>query len=71
MLYRTTPHPRPFVVRRSPIQGKGAFATQFIPAGTRLIEYTGERLTPAAAEARYPESAESRGERHHRASRPC
>ena len=65
MLYRTTPHPRPFVVRRSPIQGKGAFATQFIPAGTRLIEYTGERLTPAAAEARYPESAESRGERHH------
>ena len=65
MLRRTLPRPRPFVIRRSPIQGKGAFATRFIPAGTRLIEYAGERLTPAAAEARYPESAASRGERHH------
>ena len=65
MLYRVPPRPRPFVVRRSPIQGKGVFATQLIPAGTRLIEYTGERLTPGEAEARYPESAESRGERHH------
>ncbi|HWJ23471.1 MAG TPA: SET domain-containing protein-lysine N-methyltransferase [Gemmatimonadaceae bacterium] len=65
MLIRRLPHPRPFVVRRSAIQGKGVFATRFIPAGTRLIEYTGERHTPAEAEARYPESAEARGERHH------
>jgi SET domain-containing protein len=65
MLIRRLPHPRPFVVRRSSIQGKGVFATRFIPAGIRLIEYTGERLTPAEAEARYPESAEARGERHH------
>ena len=65
VLIRTLPYPRPFVVRRSPIQGKGVFATRFIPAGVRLIEYTGERLTPAEAEARYPESAESRGVRHH------
>jgi SET domain-containing protein len=52
----------PFEVRDSPIQGLGAFAIQPIEAGTRLIEYTGERLTPAEADARYPDDAE---ERHH------
>jgi len=52
----------PFEVRPSPIQGLGAFATRPIPAGTRLIEYAGERLTFAQAEARYPDVA---GERHH------
>ena len=44
-----------FEIRQSPIHGRGAFATCHIPAGTRLIEYTGERLTPAEAEARYPD----------------
>jgi SET domain-containing protein len=44
------------------MQGVGAFATRRIPAGTRLIEYTGERLTPGEADARYPEGS---GERHH------
>lgn len=44
-----------FVIRDSPIHGRGAFATRRIPAGTRLIEYTGERLTPAEADARYPD----------------
>ena len=52
----------PFVIAESPIQGLGAFATRFIPAGTRLIEYAGERLTPAAADARYPERED---DRHH------
>ena len=52
----------PFEVRPSRMQGFGAFATRFIPAGVRLIEYAGERLTPAAADARYPEGAD---ERHH------
>jgi uncharacterized protein len=52
----------PFEIRASPIQGFGAFAIRPIPAGTRLIEYAGERLTPAEAEARYPDVA---GERHH------
>ena len=52
----------PFEVRDSPIQGRGAFAVHAIPAGTRLIEYAGERLTPAAADARYPDVP---GERHH------
>ena len=52
----------PFEVRDSPIQGSGAFAVRRIPAGTRLIEYAGERLTPAEADARYPDAAD---ERHH------
>ena len=46
---------RSFVVRRSGIHGRGAFATRHIPAGTRLVEYAGERLTPAEADARYPD----------------
>ena len=50
-----------FEIRHSPIQGFGAFAIRPIPAGTRLIEYAGERLTPAEADARYPED----GDRHH------
>ncbi|HEX4936136.1 MAG TPA: SET domain-containing protein-lysine N-methyltransferase, partial [Gemmatimonadaceae bacterium] len=52
----------PFEIRHSPIQGYGAFATRYIPPGVRLIEYAGERLTPAEADARYPEVP---GERHH------
>ena len=52
----------PFEIRRSPMQGLGAFATRAIPADTRLVEYAGERLTPAEADARYPDVP---GERHH------
>ena len=37
----------PFEIRPSPMQGLGAFAIRRIPAGVRLIEYAGERLTPA------------------------
>ncbi|HXT16116.1 MAG TPA: SET domain-containing protein-lysine N-methyltransferase [Gemmatimonadaceae bacterium] len=50
-----------FEIRPSPIQGLGAFATRHIPAGTRLIEYAGQRLTPAEADARYPDD----DARHH------
>ena len=57
-----TDAPLPFDVRHSPIQGYGGYATRPIAAGTRIIEYAGERLTPAAAEARYPDVP---GERHH------
>ena len=53
---------RPFKIRKSPIQGRGAFATRPIPKGTTLVEYAGERLTPAQADARYPDVP---GERHH------
>lgn len=52
----------PFEIRESPIQGMGAFATRHVPAGTRLIEYAGERLTPDEADQRYPDEP---GERHH------
>ena len=52
----------PFEIRPSPMQGLGAFATRAIPAGVRLIEYAGERLMPAEADARYPDVE---GERHH------
>ena len=52
----------PFEIRPSPMQGLGAFATRPIPAGMRLIEYAGERLTPREADERYPDVD---GERHH------
>jgi uncharacterized protein len=41
-------------LRSSGIHGKGVFARVPIPAGTRLIEYTGERLSVAEADERYP-----------------
>ena len=46
---------RPFAIRRSRVHGRGAFATEAIPAGTRLIEYAGERITPEEADRRYPD----------------
>ncbi|MEO8561044.1 MAG: SET domain-containing protein-lysine N-methyltransferase [bacterium] len=52
----------PFEIRPSAMQGLGAFATQRIATGVRLIEYAGERLSPAESEARYPDVE---GERHH------
>ena len=52
----------PFDIRSSPIQGLGAFATEPIVRGTRLIEYTGERMTPDEADRRYPDGED---ERHH------
>ncbi len=60
-LYDATDSP-PFAIRPSPMQGLGAFVTHHIPGGTRLVEYAGQRLTPAEAEARYPDVP---GERHH------
>lgn len=41
-------------LRRSGIHGKGVFAREHIPAGTRLIEYTGERITQEEGDLRYP-----------------
>jgi len=37
---------------RSGVHGFGLFARDFIPEGTRLIEYVGERITKAEAERR-------------------
>ena len=42
-----------FKVSSSHIQGRGAFATHRIRNGTRIIEYTGERITSKEADARY------------------
>lgn len=52
----------PFEIRSSATQGLGAFARRRIPAGTRLIEYVGQRLTPEQADAKYDDED---GERHH------
>lgn len=45
----------PFEVRPSPKHGSGAFAVRQIRAGTRLIEYAGVRISPAEADANYPD----------------
>jgi uncharacterized protein len=39
-------------VRSSGIHHKGVFAAKFIPKGTRIIEYIGEKLTKAQSEKR-------------------
>jgi SET domain-containing protein len=44
---------RLFEIRRSPIQGEGAFAVRRIRRGTRIIEYTGERISHFVADNRY------------------
>jgi SET domain-containing protein len=51
-----------FEVRPSPIQGVGAFAIRRIRKGTRIIEYTGERISHEEADRRYNDEAM---ERHH------
>lgn len=47
----------PFEIRESPVAGKGAFATRPIRKGERIVEYTGERITHAEADARYDDDA--------------
>jgi SET domain-containing protein len=54
--------PQPFELRRSSIQGRGAFATRPIRKGARIIEYLGERITQAQADDRYDDTTMSR---HH------
>jgi SET domain-containing protein len=40
-------------LRGSSIHGLGAFARKAIPKGTRIIEYTGEKISNAEADRRY------------------
>ena len=40
-------------LRQSGIHGLGAFALRDIPKGTKIIEYTGERINNAEADRRY------------------
>jgi hypothetical protein len=46
-------------MRRSKIHGRGVYARVPISAGTRIVEYTGERITMDEAEARYPEDPDT------------
>lgn len=43
------------VLRRSPIHGRGVYARIPIPEATRIVEYRGQVITNAEAEARYPD----------------
>jgi SET domain-containing protein len=52
-----------FELRRSKIQGTGGFAIQDIPKGTRIIEYTGEKISNAEADRRAAE--DEKAKRHH------
>lgn len=49
-----------FELRTSPIAGTGAFAIRPIRKGTRLIEYTGERISHEEADRRYDETGDHR-----------
>lgn len=51
-----------FTIRKSAIQGRGAFAVRRIRKGTRIIEYVGEPITQREADERYDDDAM---ERHH------
>ena len=51
-----------FELRKSDIQGRGAFATRRIRKGTRIIEYIGEKITSEEGDERYDDSAMGR---HH------
>lgn len=51
-----------FEIRRSRIQGRGAFATRRIRPGQRIIEYAGERISQAEGDRRYVEDGMGR---HH------
>lgn len=57
------PAGRLFIVRRSGIHGKGAFALQTIPKGTRIVEYKGEKISWAMVNRRYPDDDEE-GQNH-------
>ncbi len=56
---------RPWVVRRSRRHGRGVFATGTIPAGTLIIEYTGELISEVEGERRYPTLAGAEEEPEH------
>lgn len=53
---------QPFILRKSSIEGRGAFATRLIRRGQRIIEYTGERIDDDEADRRYDDEKMSR---HH------
>jgi len=48
----TTACGRLWEIRNSGIHGRGLFATETVPRGTRLLEYVGEKITKAEARRR-------------------
>ena len=56
---------RPWVVRSSPRHGRGVFAIAVIPSGTAIIEYTGEVISEAEGERRYPTAPDGSEEPEH------
>lgn len=50
----TSPHSPWHIVRASRVHGTGVFAARDIPAGTRILDYAGRRLTATQADARWP-----------------
>ncbi|HEV7388417.1 MAG TPA: SET domain-containing protein-lysine N-methyltransferase [Gemmatimonadaceae bacterium] len=51
-----------YVVRNSPIHGRGVFADRYIRKGTRILEYKGERISNREADKRYDDT---NMKRHH------
>ena len=51
-----------YVVRNSPIHGRGVFAARYIRKGTQIVEYKGERIGNREADRRYDDK---RMKRHH------
>ena len=51
-----------YVVRNSEIHGRGVFALRRIRKGTRIVEYTGERIGNKEADRRYDDT---KMKRHH------
>lgn len=42
------------LVKESTLHGKGVFARKNIPAGTRIMEYAGKRISPEKADEMFP-----------------
>ncbi len=57
---KTAPSPPWHIVRRSSIHSRGVFARRYIPKGTEILEYTGEKISKAESERR----AQARMARH-------
>jgi len=51
-----------YIVRSSRIHGRGVFALRYIRKGTRILEYTGERIDNDEADRRYDDK---KMKRHH------
>lgn len=51
--------PRKIVRRNSAIHGNGVFAVAALPAGARVVEYRGKRITHAQADRKYDGTLDS------------